>query len=319
MKKLFLFYFLLIVFKSSNAQTNVYHPFPDSNAIWNYEMQMICFGGGYTHDYYSIVYTGDTIIGPYNYHRLGTPYVNHFQQGNCGSATTGSGFIRQDTLLKKVFLMLPPDTTEQLLYDFTMQVGDTVRGYIGSYAFPQNIVYAIDSVLVGNNYRKRWLVNPYYLIYFIEGIGSTYGFIIPSPGNITDGPDYTLTCFSQDSQPLYPDTTTSCEIIDLTRDPRVGKVSATLSPNPFHTSSKLEIRNLNTDPSGFVIKIYNAMGALIRSEEVSNDEVNSPSQARPRDITSYILHRSSLSDGLYFFILASNDIDYPISGKFIIQ
>lgn len=316
MKKNFLILIALVVLQSASAQTNVYHPFPDSNAVWNFEMQMICFGGNYSNDYYSIIYTGDTTIGLYNYHHLGTPYLNHYVQGNCGSATTGTGFIRQDTALKKVFLLLPPDTTEQLLYDFTMQVGDTVKGYIGSFAFPPDVVQAIDSVIVGNNYRKRWLVNPIYMIYFIEGIGSTYGFAIPSPGNITDGPDYTLSCFSQNNQPLFPDSNTACEIIQLTNEIPGENISTILSPNPFHSRAKIEIHvssasGLKTAFYLCNMKIYNSSGTLVRSEIVLN--------ITPDSHEDYIINRNSLPDGMYFYRLTTNENKLLGSGRFVIE
>ncbi|MDA9312690.1 hypothetical protein OAD50_03035 [Vicingaceae bacterium] len=55
-----------------------------------------------------------------------------------------------------------------------MQVGETVQGYIQSTGLQTETVQSIDSVLVGTVNHKRWTINTYYNIYFIEGIGSTY-------------------------------------------------------------------------------------------------------------------------------------------------
>ncbi|MBK6397641.1 MAG: hypothetical protein IPF75_05100 [Bacteroidetes bacterium] len=51
-----------------------------------------------------------------------------------------------------------------MLYDFNLEVGDTVHGYLGSWLFSNNLdtVTAIDSILVGNSYRKRWSICPNY-------------------------------------------------------------------------------------------------------------------------------------------------------------
>ncbi len=38
------------------------------------------------------------------------------------------------------------------------------------------VIQEVDSVLIGGNYRKRWLLNPGYPI-LIEGIGAVSGFL----------------------------------------------------------------------------------------------------------------------------------------------
>src|SRR2546428_7387968 len=70
-------------------------------------------------------------------------------------------------------------------------------------------VTSIDSILIGNNYRKRWNTNSSFSI--IEGIGSTLGLLdfcyyLVSPTNF-------LICFHQNGQTLYPDTINNCSLI----------------------------------------------------------------------------------------------------------
>jgi len=68
MKKIILFLiicnFFIVIIK---AQTNVYHPFPDSNALWRE------YSGGYQcsccSDYQYFI-TGDTIINSFTYHKI---------------------------------------------------------------------------------------------------------------------------------------------------------------------------------------------------------------------------------------------------------
>ena len=235
MKKLFFFGVVLAVF-SANAQTTVYHPFPDSNAVWNVNFWMGCWGG-VSNDNYSITFSGDTIVGSQSYHKLVTPYVQSNSTGNCGTVATGyKGAIRHDAINKKVYFIPPATSAEQLLYDFTMQVGDTVRGYLETYTNPDEVVQAIDSVLIGNSYRKRWIINTCYNIDFIEGIGSTYGLIQSSPGCVTDLPDLSITCFQQNGQALYPDTNTNCGLITSVNT--ISKVAGEIKifPNPSQGS-----------------------------------------------------------------------------------
>jgi hypothetical protein len=126
-----------------------------------------------------------------------------------------------------VFIVPPDSIAEELLYDFNMQVGDIVYGYIAS----NDIVQSIDSVLIGGSYRKRWLINPYYNIYLIEGVGSTYGLLAKSPGSGTDALEYNI-CFQENGQTLFPSTTTSCELITSTNSIEDISEQVNIFPNP---------------------------------------------------------------------------------------
>jgi len=234
---------------ATHAQTSVYHLFSDSNAVWNFHSSVYCIMGN-GDAYYSITISGDTLINSKTYHKLSTPYVQSIVSGTCYSASSGGGAIRQDTTNRKVFFIQPSDSVEQLLYDFNMQVGDTVKGFIESWAFIKDTVQSVDSVLVGSSYRKRWNL-PCYNIHFIEGIGSTYGLIARSPGCITDQADYSITCFKQNGISLYPDTVTSCDIISSVNNHSVTKASITVSPNP--TTNLLTITTTSTQPSQIIL------------------------------------------------------------------
>jgi hypothetical protein len=237
MKNLLLVLFSLATL-STSAQTSVYHPFPDSNASWNFNMtQGMCFMGGFSSEDYSLTFSGDTIIENQTYHKLVIPYVQISITGGCTQQNFPGyqGAIRQDVSNKKVFYVPPAQSVEQLLYDFTLEAGDTVNGYLQSCNSPPDIVVAIDSVLIGDNYRKRWSINPCYDIYLIEGIGSTFGLLKPSPGCATDNDYYSLTCFSQDGQTLYPDFTI-CPLITSVSGTDDFSDQISIYPNPSNGS-----------------------------------------------------------------------------------
>ena len=246
MKRLLLLFATLSTL-AAKAQTSVYHPFPDSSAIWNFiTINGMCGPwNGTISSYYSITISGDTIISSLNYHKLSTPFVQSIISGNCTPYINSGyyGAIREDTSNRKVFYVPPFAISEQLLYDFTMQVGDTVKGFLASFTFPPDTVQSIDSVLVGSDYRKRWILSSCYDIHLIEGIGSTYGLIQLSPGCITDLPGYTLTCFTQNGMALYPDTVTNCTLITDVENMNSEKYSVTIYPNPFSDMLNLTIYN----------------------------------------------------------------------------
>lgn len=244
MKKLFLFFAILSVFPA-RSQTFVYHPFPESNATWNVNMnQAMCFMGGSASEDYSITFSGDTTIANLTYQKLMTPFVQVSLGWGCIQMNFPGyqGAIRQDVAGKKVYYVPPSQLMEQLLYDFSMEVGDTVKGYLESFDQP-DIVTEMDSVLVGDHYRKRWLINPCYEIYLIEGIGSTYGLLKPSPGCLTDMDYYSLSCFIQNGQTLYPDQLSECRLITSTHPVDIASAAVGVYPNPSQGSFTIDIRN----------------------------------------------------------------------------
>jgi hypothetical protein len=190
---------------------------PDSSAIWNFQRNVACdavFGYSNT---FSITISGDTTISGQNYHKLTRPFYTHFSNSTTcsgGEAIGYRGAYREETLNKKVYFVQPSNSSEMLLYDFNLQVGDTIRGCIESPAVQKDTVISIDSVLVGSSYRKRWKINDEYNIYFIEGLGSTYGLIEPSPnGLIGIFGNVSLLCFKENGQSLYPNASSHCELI----------------------------------------------------------------------------------------------------------
>ncbi len=64
------------------------------------------------------------------------------------------GAIRQDTLARKVFIVLPDSITESILYDFTQNVGDTLNSILSDFCYP-DIISSIDSILIGNTYHRK--------------------------------------------------------------------------------------------------------------------------------------------------------------------
>jgi len=189
MKKLLLLIATLSAF-SSKAQTSVYQPLPDisdSNATW---IEYV-YGGvppDVFYDNYSLFISGDTVLGNYSYHKLyksgqssSGGYLNSYSHFYCGS-------YRQDSLQKTVFFVPDTSSNEQLLYNFNLNVGDTLPlSYNNGNQGPFNKVIGIDSVMVGCIYHKIFYlaslyggstqVDSGYAI--IEGVGSTLGLFQP--------------------------------------------------------------------------------------------------------------------------------------------
>jgi hypothetical protein len=267
MKKTFVLFSTLITL-IANGQN--YYSFPDSNAVWNSGRVWYCWAGVPTSvsEDYSIMFSGDTVISSQTYHKLTVPFLQ-IPTTSCGAGWTGNniykGSIRQDTVIKKVFFVPPSSATEQLLYDFTMQVGDTVKGYLETMSSPIDTVQSIDSVLVGNTYRKRWNINSGYQIHIIEGVGSTYGLIEPSPGNQPDWYEYSLFCFQKDGQPLYPETASTCELITSANS--IDKLSHQINvfPNPSVGSLTIDFGKVNIKE----VQLTDVLGNILVRKELN--------------------------------------------------
>jgi len=182
MKKLLLLILLLINF-FARSQTSIYHPFPDSNATWNVDYTC-CWGGACLwwvqhEEQFSYTYGADTSINGFTYHQVLRPFIVRLD--TCVQTITPTGYrggIRQDTSLRKVFFIPAGSSNEVLLYDFNLQINDTVKGFLVSSGYGP-VISEIDSMLINGNYRKRWkwqwdIGDTGYLI---EGIGSSLGLL----------------------------------------------------------------------------------------------------------------------------------------------
>lgn len=259
MKKFMLFSWLLMT-AFTNGQSTTYHPFPEGNATWNYiyfQQFMSMPPNDYELVNYSYTFSGDTLINNLTYHKLITPFPNAYVVGY-----GYRGAIRQDIVEKKVFFIPPTEISERVLYDFTMQVGDTVKGV--PYYSPRDTVQSIDSVLIGNIFRKRWLIHDNY--YIIEGIGSTCELLGIVPVAYTDGPEYNLSCYSENNKTLYPDSQTNCELINSLKFLETNSTEIKVYPNSQKGSFTIEFVDANI----LEIKLIDMLGKVIFQRPTNN-------------------------------------------------
>ena len=300
------------------AQTNVYHPFPSANAVWNTEYFLYwCHFWPYVHvEKYSYAMAGDTTIGATVYHKIQVPYV--YMVDSClGNFPMNYprywGAIREDSALHAVYFVSNNDSTEQLLYDFSLQLNDTVRGYLVS-TCGLTTVSAVDSILINGSYRKRWYWSEQWTGHTtqaVEGIGSLTGLLDPAC-ELIDGPSTVLSCFKENGTVFYSDLTygdSSCDIIDNTLDFQNENFTVTFFPNPFHNSAKLGIGKKEMGNGNYILKIYDTLGILVREEQILN--------LTPDGHRDYIVHRAGLNEGLYFFEVTS--AGHQATGKFVIE
>jgi hypothetical protein len=277
MKKLIFLFFFLCIITFSFSQTNVYHKFPTDSAMWRE------FTGCYPYPVYKgyqYFIKGDTIISGKEYHKILTSGVHYGVDitGGCnynsilGSFNSYSGSLREDTLSKKVYFIPAGNQTESLLYNFNLNLNDSLyNGLTNDSINKHNYVSSVDSILVGNEYRKRFGISNMDHLFIIEGIGSTYGLISPIEYQF----EYyiELFCFTQNGIPLYEssDSHSTCDAASINEAVPLQTFNISINPNPFNSTAELR---LNKIFERFVIEICNLQGASIsKTTYFSTDKV----------------------------------------------
>jgi hypothetical protein len=292
---IFLVFFALCQGYGQNDSTaRDYIPFPTANAVWR-ECNYNAFELQHEEDYQYII-TGDSLISEKTYHKLQrTGYVrlwDDFHRYNYYSYSINeyAGCYRNDTIEKKVWYVFPDDNTEQLLYDFNLQIGDTLPVKFG-YPFGIGIITNIDAIVLDDGLHKRFEVfrEFYGDFYIIEGVGSTIGLIlnIPPPG-VIDPFDIILRCFSINGNPIYMNPIpglANCDTAYLDiKNYHQNKIGISLYPNPVNEQLTVKCNDLNITH----IQIIDVTGRAIIDVIPKNDE------------QEIILDVRSLPAGLYF-------------------
>ena len=296
--KIILSTFFIFLSSTIYCQTNIYHPFPESGAIWRMEWgEQSCFLNGLPQAEYRYIMNGDTLINSAIYHQIyrevALPYF-------CGPFyPNGAGYmggIRQDTIIKKIWYLPFDSTSEKLLYDFSLTVGDTLPKFICDlYGYQNTTISSIDSILIGTNYQKKFNYSGGQIV---EGLGNLAGLFEMSHIDLTPQ----LLCFIQDSIELYKlNTFINCDLVTNIVSNKNEMFSIELFPNPFHSYANLKSNNYY---SNSILVIYNQMGTVVKKIPIySKDQV---------------IERNNLNNGVYFFQLIYPDGKF-LHGKFLLN
>ncbi|MFM1916370.1 MAG: hypothetical protein RLZZ531_2039 [Bacteroidota bacterium] len=291
MKKLLLISITMLSLTVSYGQTSVYHSFPNSDAIWN-----VTYGGYQAQcSKYSYTLTSDTIVNSVTYKKIyqqKSNYPNDPWTSGCDWCCPSpaiiyyAGALREDIVAKKVFYLPVSASSDTLLYDFNLAVGDPVPLSINNWC-PALQVESIDSVLIGTSYRKRWnMADPNINCVsttssVIEGIGNTFGLLERFDFFEQGGH---LDCFSQNNQSLYPtySPNSGCPLVSGIEE--LSPVGFTVSPNPLSDQTTIQFESKLNNAT---LSLYNCFGQKVKEINNINDQ-------------TIILTRDKLTNGLYY-------------------
>lgn len=246
---------IIFFFGIVRCYSQIYYPLL-KNTTWY--MYINSFGNIYNYWYYSL---NDTAVNTITYKK----YLDSSSSGNYT-------LLREDTIQKKVWRMDNIQSTETLLYDFSLGIGGKLPVYIGSpNAYDTLTVMQIDSVLTNSGYRKRFLMyssNANLNLNIIESVGS-----INEPIRIdyyASDPVYYLICNHQNMQLIYSKPNSTClsftgiEEIDFSN-------FISLSPSPATNNLQLDVGNWQGEK--IVAEVFNVVGEKVTNKQLSvNDK-----------------------------------------------
>jgi hypothetical protein len=195
-----------------------------------------------------IIIHGDTVIDGITYFKLYTTFRNtvtvHVQHNQTFTSydSVGPTFLRYDTLSNRVYHLPEVDSLERLIYDFNLQVGDTVplQMVYGRYI---PVIDSIDTITVFGVPAKRFFLDIGLedlgrQNFIIEGMGGSNGLLhfLPEYVVVSGGIDMThFNCF-QYGDSIYSPENLECPFIDyISAIPGVYQEPlVTISPNPTH-------------------------------------------------------------------------------------
>ena len=286
-----------------NGQTNVYHAFPDS-VIWRADynlyqpFQLPCIKNYYL-EYFS---KGDTTINSSVCRKLFVAVVVDSVIGTCSPdflPTPGYvGALKEDPTANKAFIVFPNSTTDSLLYDYNLVVGDTIKGIISqSNSNLTGVVLSVDSLLINNQYHKRWNFGQDYdgnPTFIIEGIGSNSGLLEPLYPFSLDYTDRYLICVKDSLQTYFSSNHNSpvgCNPI-YTGAAELNLVNNFLIlPNPFSNEATLRT---DRDLKNATVTITNIYGQEVKQiKNINGKELK--------------INRGNLSGGIYFLQLTQEN------------
>lgn len=262
-----------------------YCPFDFENGLWEAEYYS-AFNSSYyisSRSHYNEYTVGDTLVNDsllcYKLLRKGV-LCDEYSDFSCienqyTPFTQDMGLICEQE--KKVYF------NNNLLYDFNVEVGDTIEHWLGVQGginnYPIVTIVNIDSVEMCGKIRRRFQASNFTPgeTYFIEGIGSTSG-LLPAYQDQLDGS--TLMCYSDQNCAPCP------IIVDVDE---VSQSHIKVYPNPFKENIFID-----TEMVDYQITIFNQNGQTIKTFQ---NESN--------------LELAELPSGVYFLgIHFDNNIEY---------
>jgi len=310
----------LLLLPESSAQS--YLPFPTKNAVWS-EVSTVLSDFDPVFNNYHYAPVGDTIIQNKNYTKLYGSTGNAF---TLDSAQYVGAFLNESN---RIFFIDKGDLNPRVLYDFNVPIGwvlttvfncgDTSKvgcmysqlTSIDTVRYDDHITrkrYVFDWVVKDNEGNIDTLSNSGH--YWIEGIGSTFGFFPDRMGTlfypVTPYIVKDLLCFQQNDNLIYahPRLYKGECYIDMLVDVKDIDHSPVVNVYPNPAVDQLFIQHaLNLNKNTSSVLLMDVMGRVVLQ--------------KPLDASLVQLDVSTISPGIYFVQILSKEGRVSVCKKII--
>lgn len=266
------------------GQTNAYHPFPES-AVWRVDYQhwdQFQSNACRVHYHFNYYFDGDTLINSEIYHKVYRSEVDSVVDWNLGSLPPmiDSGYVgalRDDSAANQSFFVFRDTEEDSLLFDYNLEIGDSLRGCMVAWDYQRPIVTSIDSVLIDGSFRNRWNFSEIQargpeFPYFIEGVGSSVGLFEHVWSYNIDFRLRNLVCVKYGNDVIFQtdyESSYGCNFVS-TGDELSNDFGLTLYPNPTNGSFFI----CSESSKSMEITVFNLMGQEVYSRtNVKSNEV----------------------------------------------
>lgn len=257
-KKIVLKIILLLLFPAFTVAQNFIH-FPDSGGLWKetyWWQPSPLFYNGIGDTYIE----GDTVFNDTVYHKIYNLRRDVFCSDSILSGPEYRAALREDTVNQKIYVRRDASYPEALIYDYTLQVGDTLPMEMNWYTYPYIGLYvtAIDTITTFDGVQRRiWYLDfdePFVgWPQIIEGIGLTSGLSTGYIKPYWEGWNELL-CFSIDGEVIWRNFRDTCYVVTDTctmvgiNETGSSKASIKFYPNPVNTSTTVyfELKQIQT-------------------------------------------------------------------------
>lgn len=259
MKKLI---FLLLIFSSSNLFSQDYFPIVEEYKEWN-TLQIGYPGTGNPWDtiYWTKTYkiSGDTLIDNILYKKV------MFSEEEIPVNYEFFGGIREDENHEVWFYPTVGITEERLIYDYSVNIGDTLENLYQSVMIVDSIAYHEIAGADRKHIYFSYIDFPCTELW-IEGIGSNFGILSSGNGCTLGGWTWFL-CMTKEGELIYMNPNfNTCYLINTGTNERISN-DFVLTPNP--AKDILILKNINHYQISS-IKLFKVTGTFIKKFNIES-------------------------------------------------
>jgi hypothetical protein len=284
----------LVIFSSLLGMSQAYHPLIRPNTYWDvgYRIEVqFCYTSAHRYEFIF----GDTTVNGHSYRNTrrypitgepgpGMTICPPYQVMNQWAIMH---YMREDTLSKKVYVYCNYcNPTDQLLYDFSLNEGDTLNSEYATGGNDLVITSVSDTVLFNGQVRKKFsFIDPFGVpCCYVESIGSPYGLferLITLLGGSSD-----LMCVKEIGVNLAG---IICDTY-FTGVTQINDDPVSVFPNPAHDKITVTLEG-SFQPC--VLKLFDTRGREVLATKLSTDE--------------NVIPVSQLDPGIYIYRLRSEN------------